>query len=342
LTATTEILNLADSEKENVNCFDSNVKLSPNTLGAIVRDVWKGRVLWVKRGPLKRKQTFFLNLKRKLQVIEYNQTLIKSGLESLEDLEPPMGWTVLKKNNEFTYLRIEHSNFRSHRQITELSVRMSDGKLDFKLKRHGCAIDLKKMHNLEMGSVMRGLSVKDEVALIIDFISSSYICTGILIPTGEEVSAMVPHVFGEYEDLLGNIKEHVAYAADCKIISAPGTYCSACSYLQILDRRRKKRKIERNEIKPNTNKRYLSKEDVVSQLKQEQNAKKNAERREHYWRQKFENQSLKIVNEDHEDLGKILEKVKKEDVPEDMECLLEQQRKVLNTSSKNGYRWHPK
>jgi hypothetical protein len=42
------------------------------------------------------------------------------------------------------------------------------------------------------------------------------------------------------------------------------------------------------------------------------------------------------------DHGELVNIMKKEDVPEDMECLLDQQKKIFSTSSKNGYRWHPK
>jgi hypothetical protein len=129
------------------------------------------------------------------------------------------------------------------------------------------------MHDLDMGAAMRVLSVREQVSLMLKFISTSFICPGILVPDGEEISAIVPHLFGMYEDHSSNTTEMIAYSKKCKIISPPHSKCSACSNLQKIDKNRKKRKIENKEIKPSTNKRYLSKEEIVSQLKKEQKAK---------------------------------------------------------------------
>lgn len=44
--------------------------------------------------------------------------------------------------------------------------------------------------------------------------------------------------------------------------------------------------------------------------------------------------------EDHEDLCKMFANAK--NVPEEMAGLWEQQKKLLQTGGKNGFRWHPK
>ena len=338
-TSVTDILNLAEGEKENVT-ISNCVQLSSFTLGAIVNDIWNEGVRKVKRGPVNRRQTFYKNLQRKVQVVGIDKEF---NIESLDSFVPPLGWNLDKNvKEEFTYLRIEHTHFMNSRQITELTVRMLDCKLVFLLKCHGCSINLKEMHDLEMGGTMRVLSVKEQVSLMLEFISTSSICPGILVPDGEEISAIVPHVFGMYEDRASNTTQMIAYSKKCKIISPPHSKCSACSNLQKIDKNRKKRKIEQKEIKPSTNKRYLTTEEIVSQLKKEQKVKKNAEKREKYWKEKFDKFSVAMEEEDHGDLVNIMKQVKKEDVPEDMECLLNQQKKILSTSSKNGYRWHPK
>jgi len=197
---------------------------------------------------------------------------------------------------------------------------------------------------VQLRFITKDLPVAQEVALILQFISSSKICPGIVIKEGENVAAMIPHIVGHYEDLSCNDTEtkDVAFSANCQIISATQSFCSACSQLLKIDKNRKKRKQERTEIKPKANKRYLSKEELVDQLQQEQKKLKNAKAREEYWKGKFLSQSLEMEKEDHEDLSHMLQYVKKENIPEDMECLLSQQHKILSTSSKHGYRWHPK
>ena len=75
-----------------------------------------------------------------------------------------------------------------------------------------------------------------------------------------------------------------------------------------MDQNRKKRKLETNgEMSPFTNKHFLSKEEVTEQLKLERQARLNAEKRERYWREKFEAECIEMANEDHADLSKMFE-----------------------------------
>jgi len=333
--ATKEILNLADVDKENSN----DTPLNSRSLGHIVSDIWKDRVRLVKRGSAGQRQTFFLNLKRK--AIRAGISM-NNGVESLDNFEPPAGWTVIRNDMEFSYLKIENTTFQNQRQITELSVISNcSGQIAYGMKCHGSFIaDLKK--HFGIGTILNHLQIQEEVALFIEFLSCSSLCSGISVAEGEEMSAMVPHVIGNYEDLCTKEEKLIAYAAECKLIAPPGFYCSACSHLKKIDKNRKKRKEARIEMKPQTNKRYLSKYDVLWQLRKEQKAKRNAEKRVQYWKQKFDDQCIEMDKEDHDDLAYIIRTVKKEDVPENMECLLEQQKQILQTTSNNGYRWHPK
>jgi len=86
----------------------------------------------------------------------------------------------------------------------------------------------------------------------------------------------------------------------------------------------------------------LSKEDILLQLKEQHKTKRNAEKREQYWRDRFMEQTVAMEKDDDHDLTTILNGVEPKNVPENMQCLLEQQRKILKTTSRNGYRWHPK
>ena len=90
------------------------------------------------------------------------------------------------------------------------------------------------------------------------------------------------------------------------------------------------------------NKRYLTTEDAVLQLNQERKQSLNAEKWQKYWKEKFLEESVQLEDGDHADLTTMLHKVPKDKVPEEMECLWEEQQKILNTKSKHGYRWHPK
>ena len=64
--------------------------------------------------------------------------------------------------------------------------------------------------------------------------------------------------------------------------------------------------------------------------------------REMSWGEKCIYEALVIDDKDHTDLFNIFKVTKKENVPEEMGCLQEQQSKIVETNSKHGYRWHPK
>ena len=122
--------------------------------------------------------------------------------------------------------------------------------------------------------------------------------------------------------------------------------CKNCKALMKVNNQRRSRKEKRSQLdlpaSLNCNKRFLSKEEVVEQLKEENRKRKNAESRENYWKEKFPNEALELEKEDESDLQKIFLSVKKHDVPEDAKCLWEQQEKILKSNSPEGYRWHPK
>lgn len=57
---------------------------------------------------------------------------------------------------------------------------------------------------------------------------------------------------------------------------------------------------------------------------------------------RIEKEMLEMENEDHNDLKEIMSNINKEDVPDDMHILWEQQQKILKTTAKSQYRWHPR
>ena len=77
-------------------------------------------------------------------------------------------------------------------------------------------------------------------------------------------------------------------------------------------------------------------------MHQEQKRRFSAEKRERYWREKFENESIEVQNDVNSDLTCIFQGVVKEKVPEETAPLWEQQKKIMHTKSKRGYRWNPK
>lgn len=136
--------------------------------------------------------------------------------------------------------------------------------------------------------------------LALDYVQKSSFCTGMSLSQGESIQ--VPHISGAYKNLAnGDQQENVK-----------------------VQKFKQQRKEKRMGIHPKCNKRYLSKE-VTLQLKQERKARVNAEKRAKYWKDKFENESVTVEDDDHVDLSTMLNSVPKDKVPEEMACLLDQQ-----------------
>ena len=84
----------------------------------------------------------------------------------------------------------------------------------------------------------------------------------------------------------------------------------------------------------------MTRDELTEKLNEEVKARKNTALRESYWREKYFSQCVEMEIEDHKDLCKIFADAK--NVPEEMADLWKQQEKILQTGSKNGFRWHPK
>ena len=67
----------------------------------------------------------------------------------------------------------------------------------------------------------------------------------------------------------------------------------------------------------------------MDQVAQEQARRKHAEERERYWRSKYDSEALVVYEEDNADLDSMFWATKKGNIPKEMECLWEQQKKIF-------------
>lgn len=100
------------------------------------------------------------------------------------------------------------------------------------------------------------------------------------------------------------------------------------------------RKLEYADIKITKNC-LLGREELALKLKIIENEKRNAVKRERYWKNKFHNGSIPLDQEDCEDVNKMFESVDAATVPPGMQLLMAQQRKNLGVNGPSGRRWHP-
>ena len=113
--------------------------------------------------------------------------------------------------------------------------------------------------------------------------------------------------------------------------------CSECS---LVKKRLDHRKLEYANIKITKNC-LLGREELSLKLKIIEKEKRNAVKRERYWKNKFHNGSILLDQDDCEDVSKMFESVDAATVPPGMQLLMAQQRKNLSVKGPSGRRWHP-
>ena len=171
----------------------------------------------------------------------------------------------------------------------------------------------------------------EQISVVLQFLDNNSLCLGFVIPNGEKIIAMLPRVSGSFH-LLSSEEEKEgigAFSLNCRLFSARGSPCQNCRHLLSIDRKRKSRKTESNQVHPNFNKRYMNKDEVQMQLRYAQRAKRNATKREQYWKDRYFKECLELDGEDSTDVSSIFGSLSEIDVPEDMQCLWQQQKKNL-------------
>ena len=125
--------------------------------------------------------------------------------------------------------------------------------------------------------------------------------------------------------------EFRAFSSHCKIVNSVGKCCANCLYLQAIDAKKKKRK--HTSVHPKTNKHSFTKDEVVTQLQEQQQQRIKA--------QKTSIRGTRHDEDDHNDLVTILLSQTSENILEEMKCMWEQQITLIQ-QNKHGYCWHPK
>ncbi|XP_068710130.1 uncharacterized protein [Montipora foliosa] len=269
-----EILTLASKHKENLNH-----NLNPHMLGRIIREIWGEDVKFVKRGPSKDRHRSFLYLRKKLQVIDTQETFEEFRQSNME-LE--RGWSKISDHsNTVSFFRCESWSFNNQRVSLEVRVTQlpPSSNIRYSLLSHGCENDLSNLMDV---TSMERYPLSQRISLILKFIEIGKLCKGSIMENGE--STMLSHIVGKYTDLTEvttdkNVDETRVFSSNCSIVRGDGVCCMNCRKLKRLCTRSKRRRLSRDtRIHPNTNKRYLTKCEI-EQLSKERQEQQNAEKR---------------------------------------------------------------
>ena len=206
------------------------------------------------------------------------------------------------------------------------------------IKCHGTIIDAK-----DFEATSSTMSTEANVTALFDFVRCSTCARG--FPRRMVMSSILPYSLNKYKDLsmASATQETRVFSKNCKIFSQAENLCVSCSHLSRVDSAARKRKqAQGGHIPKNCNNRFLSKTELEEKLKGEKRARENADRREHYWRNKFAKEMFDVEDGDHDNFEQLFHGVAAKDIPENMKCLWDQQAQVLLTTLKSGYRCHPK
>ena len=295
----------------------------------------------------KDRRSWYLNLRpkdpKKYEVPQEIAETFQQFRESSTELVG--GWNKISNHpNTVSFIRYESWSFNNQRVSIEFKLtQLPSSKIRYTLISHGCKSDITNV--MDVASIER-YPLSQRAILILALNDNGQPCRG--VPMENEETTTLTHTSGNYVDftegaITTNVGDIRAFSGNCSIVRVrEGNCCANCRKIKLLGARAKRRKEARDTIHPKTNKRYLSKSEIVQQLAEERQGRHNAEKSEHYWKEKFKSQCLEMDREDDEDLSQIFLNIEKQNVPAEMACLWQQQKSLLECNTKNGHRWHPK
>ena len=190
----------------------------------------------------------------------------------------------------------------------------------YKIRSHSCVVDL--------GSVLRidetkGAPLAEEISVILQYLKSVPICLGFILEEDQSIISLSQYTIGQLTFLSDRAKRPKTrvYSGSCQVLSNCGENCRNCGRLKTVNSQNQRYRSKRESIKPQRNKRFLSREELLEEIREEQRKRRNAELRANYWREKFNSEAIEVDKEDHVDLISIFKDSSKEDVPDEMACL---------------------
>ena len=280
LTETSAILTRAFEDKGNLTG-----KLTPTLLGKIIRHVFGENVKSVKRGQPKDRRRCYLNLRPRVT------ELLAHG-------------TTSDQPNSVSFLRYLPFSFNNQRITIEVKLTQASAKIGYALISHDCETDIANFIDI---SNLERYPLTQRIGLILAFIDSGHLCKGTTWECGETTG--LTHTSGKYVDLTQwctDEGETRVFSDNCNIVTThDGICCVKCRRVKRLGTLAKRRRLANDTIHPNTNERYLSKSEVLQQLAKERQARYNAEKRERYWKEKFNSQCNEMDQEDHADIFQL-------------------------------------
>ena len=287
------------AERENEH-LQISVRFSKVPLCSVLSDLWGKRVRKVKRGPRTARKMFFLNVACKQHPVHSTDSNLRVEFDDMakqNSLRLPKGWfRIVDNKNKISLVHPESWDFENQRIYTEILMELSgeNGMVCF-IKSHGNEVSLK---DFQFQQILGDLPVKVQVEMLVEFVESSAICLGCRFLEDSAVP-LVPHKVGILKSLSETdaLPQKRAFSSDCKVIVPSGNQCSKCCHVKKRSQVRMKRREKRTSINKHCNKRFLTKEEIQQQLKEERKQHKKL-LQEQQQNQEYSEESQTSENED--------------------------------------------
>ena len=251
----------------------------------IINEVWGKKVKLVRCGPRQQRKSFYQNLKVK-ENNESPQETWNEFITKVNQLQLKDGWSIICENDKLSFIRLESWSFRNQRGSTEVRIeKMSLSRnLVYSITAHGCEYPLSKL--MDIPSLEKHPLERESTSFWI--LSSARHCAlqQTLTLLKSPFLRCCPISVGNIGTMIMSSSRYFRNKSSI-IQCRDGICCVNYRNIKLLTDRSKRRKLSSDCIHPFTNKRFLTKDELAKQLGEETRARKNAEKRETYWKKFF-------------------------------------------------------
>ena len=266
-----EIEEHAEKERERLGIETS---ASCSLFSMLLNDIWGGKVKKVRRGHRINRKRFYLNVACKqtqVRPCDYDLTVGFEQLTKDDVFILPKGWFKIVDNPyRICFVRPETWEFDNQRIYTEMIMELSaEKKVAYFVKSHSRELNLS---SLNVERIIEDLTIHEQAELILNFVNNSKLCLGCRVSEDDSVISTLPHQSGVFKSLSSTEipLQNGAFSSKCQLFnSSRRKPCLKCTRILRSDKQRKHRRETRKSIDKCCNKRYLTKEEIHLQLKEQ-------------------------------------------------------------------------
>jgi len=329
------IMAFYETHKENLT-----FKLDNRAIGKIISEAWHSEV--VKTRHFKKMAYFNLSFRSKT-VNEFH--LGEQLWKSLPN-ECPKNWSCKMPSSEIIdFCKIQDVRKDSMELVLMITARNS---------LEGISISIRYIGG-EVTPVILGIwptnIVQDcnELQQLFTFMENSILCHGVELEASASEINDITDKNGKTMSTIHRIYEssssdthHFITSTKCLVIANDEGHCNECAYVSRKHQIKHEWRVEK-EVDLKCNNRYLSNKEMKCKIELQKKKLRAAEEKVRRLRLKLQEEMWLVDEEDHRDYCQMFEMVNdKNPVPDGLNILFEEQKKQLNTKSKNGHRWHPR